>query len=46
MLLVDSADLADARWLDLCEPTDDELARVRIATGLRIPDLHQISEIE
>jgi magnesium transporter len=40
------AGLADAAWIDLCEPTDEELARVRTATGLRIPDQHQISEIE
>jgi magnesium transporter len=35
-----------ATWIDLCEPTDEELGRVRAATGLRIPDQHQISEIE
>jgi magnesium transporter len=40
------ADLAAAAWIDLREPTDEELARVRTATGLRIPDQHQISEIE
>jgi magnesium transporter len=40
------ADLAHAVWVDLCEPTPEELTRVRAATGLRIPDLHQISEIE
>jgi magnesium transporter len=47
MLLVDSAaDLANAPWIDLCEPTEGELASVRAATGLRIPDQSQISEIE
>jgi magnesium transporter len=32
--------------IDLREPTDEELARVRTATGLRVPDQNQISEIE
>jgi magnesium transporter len=41
-----NADLAVATWIDLREPTEEELARVRAATGLRIPDQHQISEIE
>lgn len=40
------ADLSDAFWVDLCDPTDDELARVAAATGLRIPSQAQISEIE
>ena len=39
-------DLPGAPWIDLCEPTEEELARVRTLTGLRIPDLNQISEIE
>jgi magnesium transporter len=39
-------DLGNATWIDLCEPTGEELERVRVATGLRIPDQHQISEIE
>jgi magnesium transporter len=38
--------LAKAAWIDLREPTEEELARVRTATGLRIPDQNQISEIE
>jgi magnesium transporter len=38
--------LTDAVWIDLREPTDEELDRVRAATGLRVPDQHQISEIE
>ncbi len=47
MILVHpDADLARAVWIDLCEPTIEELTRVRAATGLRIPDLGQISEIE
>jgi magnesium transporter len=41
-----NADLTDAVWVDLCEPTEEELARARQATGLRIPDQNQISEIE
>lgn len=41
-----SADLSDAFWIDLCDPTQEELARVAAATGLRIPNQSQISEIE
>jgi magnesium transporter len=40
------SDLHRAAWVDLRQPTDEELARVREATGLRIPDEHEISEIE
>jgi magnesium transporter len=40
------SDLNRAAWIDLRQPTEDELARVREATGLRIPDEHEISEIE
>jgi magnesium transporter len=39
-------DLRRAAWVDLHRPTEEELARVREATGLRIPDEHEISEIE
>ena len=47
MLLVDAnADLASAAWIDLREPTAGELARVQDATGLRIPNQDEISEIE
>jgi magnesium transporter len=46
ILAFPEADLAGAVWIDLCEPTEEELARVRTVTGLRIPDLNQISEIE
>src|SRR5580700_9560028 len=46
ILAFPEADLAGAAWIDLCEPTEEELARVRTVTGLRIPDLNQISEIE
>ena len=41
-----NAALSDAVWIDLNEPTDEELARVATATGLRIPTQVQISEIE
>jgi magnesium transporter len=46
IVLHPDADVASAVWVDLCDPTGDELARVRTATGLRIPDQGQISEIE
>jgi magnesium transporter len=46
ILAFPNADLAGAVWIDLCEPIEDELARVRTLTGLRIPDRNQISEIE
>ncbi|HVV48887.1 MAG TPA: magnesium transporter CorA family protein [Polyangia bacterium] len=35
-----------ALWIDLREPTAEELARVRAATGLRVPTRSQVSEIE
>jgi magnesium transporter len=40
------ADLGAAAWIDLRGPTDDEIARVEAATGIRVPDEHEISEIE
>src|SRR5579863_8044283 len=40
------SDLRRAAWIDLLQPTEEELARAREATGLRIPDEHEISEIE
>jgi magnesium transporter len=40
------SDLRRAAWIDLRQPTKEELARVQEATGLRIPDEHEISEIE
>jgi magnesium transporter len=42
----DPADLAQAVWLDLCGPDEAERARVTQATGLRVPDRHEIAEIE
>ena len=35
-----------AVWIDLLQPTAEEIARVREATGLRVPTESQISEIE
>ncbi len=40
------ADLRRAVWIDLCQPTEEELFRVREATALRVPDEHDITEIE
>jgi magnesium transporter len=39
-------DLASATWIDLVSPTDDEVARVREATGLRAPPRDELAEIE
>src|SRR3954471_3356214 len=33
-------------WIDLLQPTAEEIARVSAATGLRIPTESQVSEIE
>jgi len=41
-----AANLAEAVWIDLCEPTEEELQRVQAATGLRVPNQNEISEIE
>ena len=38
--------LSSATWIDLLQPTDEEAARVNVATGLRVPTENQISEIE
>ena len=40
------SDLRRAAWIDLRQPTEEELARVREAAGLRIPYEDEISEIE
>jgi magnesium transporter len=40
------SDLRGATWVDLRQPTAEELALVRETTGLRVPDEHEISEIE
>jgi len=39
-------DLASAVWIDLLDPTDDDLAQVTKATALRVPSESEISEIE
>ena len=41
-----AGDLRAATWIDLLDPSPDEVEQVRAATGLRVPDQHQISEIE
>ena len=40
------APLASAVWIDLLQPSPEEIARVSAATGLRVPTEGQISEIE
>jgi magnesium transporter len=37
---------ADAVWLDLQEATEAERHQVERACGLRVPDLHEVTEIE
>ena len=37
---------SDAVWFDLVSPTDDERAAVERISGLRVPSLDEISEIE
>ena len=41
-----AADVASAVWINLLQPTAEEIARVTAATGLRIPTESQVSEIE
>ena len=36
----------DAVWIDLVQPSDEEVERVRRSTGLRVPTEAQVSEIE
>lgn len=40
------ATLADAVWIDLLAPTDEERAQVELATKLRLPTRESIQEIE
>ena len=40
------APLTSAVWIDLLQPSPEEIARVSAATGLRVPTEGQISEIE
>lgn len=39
-------ELTDAVWIDLCDPTPDELEDVRLATGITPPSRAEVSEIE
>ncbi|HXJ21052.1 MAG TPA: magnesium transporter CorA family protein [Polyangia bacterium] len=41
-----AGDLGGAVWIDLIAPTEEEVERVRAATGLRVPTEPEISEIE
>jgi magnesium transporter len=41
-----SGDLRKAAWIDLLSPTASELAQVKDITGLRVPTLEQVIEIE
>src|SRR3954467_1883421 len=41
-----AGDGATSVWIDLLQPTADEIARVSAATGLRVPTEGQVSEIE
>jgi magnesium transporter len=38
--------LGEAAWIDLLDPTPEEVQRVHDATGLRVPTKHEVSEIE
>jgi magnesium transporter len=46
ILTCPAGDLGGAIWIDLIAPSDDEVERVRAATGLRVPTEAEISEIE
>src|SRR3954470_10209739 len=41
-----AGDGASSVWIDLLQPTADEIARISAATGLRVPTEDQVSEIE
>ena len=41
-----AAAVSSAVWIDLLQPTAEEIARVSAATGLRVPTESQVSEIE
>jgi magnesium transporter len=41
-----SATLAEALWIDLFEPTTEEIARVQSALGLELPTRSEMQEIE
>ncbi|WP_019831223.1 CorA family divalent cation transporter [Sphingomonas sp. PR090111-T3T-6A] len=42
----DEKDLAGACWVDLCSPTDEEIARVERQFGIELPSRESLSEIE
>jgi len=42
----DGGSLDGAIWIDLCSPTDDEIARIEKAFDLRIPSRDNLAEIE
>ncbi len=46
MLTTAGGDLQGATWIDLLEPTEAEAADVAAATGLRVPRVTELSEIE
>ncbi len=39
-------DLSNSSWIDLCEPTQEEINRVEKVTGIELPDRESLSEIE
>src|SRR5580658_4525070 len=43
---VGAAAVSSAVWVDLVQPTAEEIAKVGAATGLRVPTESQVSEIE
>jgi magnesium transporter len=38
--------ISSAAWIDLFDPTAEEIEQVRAATGLRVPSRHEIDEIQ
>jgi len=38
--------LGEVAWIDLLDPTREEVERVRVATGLRVPTNEEVSEIQ
>src|ERR1700761_2037866 len=41
-----AAELTDACWIDLCEPTAEEIERVQTRFGVELPSREQLAEIE
>ena len=44
--LTESTALANARWVDLVDPTPEESSAFEQAFGLRVPTKEQLAEIE